>query len=279
MRGRRRVCSSGGPGCRRAAREQNCEEDADDDRSARPRREQRPTRRPPGGHGIRACSVRRTVECGTQVGDERNARRVALLRALGERPPEDVVQLDWEPCVAHRRYGLADMCGRLGRGGLAREGPCACEQLVRDDRECVAIARRRCPPAGGLLGREVARRAQHRSVNRQRGQPGRARNAEVGDVYVAGFVEEEVSRLHVAVDDAVRVRVVECACRLLEPPERVRSRRTCFLGQALLERRAGDVLHDDVRTLVGLADVVDRDDVRVARHARCGARFARKPSP
>src|SRR6476659_5895361 len=69
------------------------------------------------------------------------------------------------------------------------------------------------------------------------------------------------------------MRRVQRVRSLLEPLQRA-TRRHCSVAQLLLERAAAQVLHDDVWPLVMLADVVDRDDVRIPGEARSGERLA-----
>ena len=93
------------------------------------------------------------------------------------------------------------------------------------------------------------------------------------------LVEQQVPRLDVAMDDAVPVRGVERRRRLLEPVERLVRRRRPAVAQPVLERAAVEVLHDDERPARPLADVEDRDRVRLAGEARCRERLAREPLP
>jgi hypothetical protein len=76
--------------------------------------------------------------------------------------------------------------------------------------------------------------------------------------------------LHVAVDDPVPVCGIERRGRLLEPPERARRRLGPVSPQPVLERAAGEVLHDYERPPFTLADVEDRDRAGLAGEARRG---------
>src|SRR4029450_13904046 len=65
---------------------------------------------------------------------------------------------------------------------------------------------------------------------------------------------------------------------LLEPPQDVRRCLRSLVVHTQLERGSVHVLHDDVRPLTRLADVVDGDDAWIAGDARSGTRFTREPS-
>src|SRR5262249_33511375 len=79
--------------------------------------------------------------------------------------------------------------------------------------------------------------------------------------------------------NAVAMRSIESIRRLLEPGECLRRRLCAAVAQLLLERTTREVLHDDERTVALLADVVDRDDVRIAGETRDRKRFAREALP
>src|SRR4029077_5225760 len=70
--------------------------------------------------------------------------------------------------------------------------------------------------------------------------------------------------LDVAVDDPVVVCGVEGNRCLLEPGERAGGRLGSVAAQPVLERPAAEVLHDDERAPLPLADVEDRDRARLA---------------
>ena len=98
-------------------------------------------------------------------------------------------------------------------------------------------------------------------------------SAEVGDERVAAPVDQHVRRLHVAVHDALVVRVLERARELHEQVLDDWDRKRCVLADDLLEGRALDELHDEEQQLGVVADRVDDDDVRVVELRR-GARLA-----
>ena len=213
-----------------------------------------------------------------QRGDELGCAAESLRRILRQRLREHRVELGRQRRIqlAHRRHDARDVRHRLRGDAVALERAAAGQQLEGDDAERVEIARRRRPLALRLLGREIRRGAEHRARLRERAEPRGARDAEVGDVHLPVAVEQEVRRLHVAVDDALAVSRVESVRRLLEPLERLARRLRAFRADLLLERAAREVLHDDERALAVLADVVDRDDVRIAREPGHGERLARE---
>ena len=75
---------------------------------------------------------------------------------------------------------------------------------------------------------------------------------------------------------AARVRRVERRRGLREPRERPAGRLRALPREPVGERAAGEVLHDDVRAALVLADVEDRDRVRRAREPGGGERLARE---
>ena len=97
--------------------------------------------------------------------------------------------------------------------------------------------------------------------------PRGARNAEVGDVNVPFRVEQQICRLDVSVHDAFTMCDVERASGFLEPREDLFGRTGAFGAKDVVERSAAEVLHDDVGTSVVLADVEDRDGVRLTGEA------------
>ena len=96
--------------------------------------------------------------------------------------------------------------------------------------------------------------------------------AEVEDLRLAALGDEDVGGLDVAVDDALRVRGVEGVCNLDPEIERDFERERPVVD-AVLQRLAVEELHRDERLALGLADVVDRADVRVVER-RGRARLA-----
>jgi hypothetical protein len=84
--------------------------------------------------------------------------------------------------------------------------------------------------------------------------------------------DENVVRLDVPVDDPVAVREPQRLEELLRVRDRLRDRERSAGEDELLQAAALDDLHGDVVRPLGLASVVDRDDVRMGE-AGCGLRL------
>ena len=93
-----------------------------------------------------------------------------------------------------------------------------------------------------------------------------AREAEVGEEGVVAVADEHVVRLDVAVHEADGVRGVERVGDLAEQVERA-PRVERAVADQVDERRPVDQAHREVQAVVGLAGVVDRDDVRMVERA------------
>ena len=100
------------------------------------------------------------------------------------------------------------------------------------------------------------------------------RDAKVGDQRPAGArFEQNVVRLHVAVDDAASVRVGERPRHLAQHARGFGGRQGTAGTQPLAQRLAVDVAHDEEDEAIRLADAMNGDDVRV-RESRGHARLA-----
>ena len=166
---------------------------------------------------------------------------------------------------------------RVGRVGHKRRPPG--EQLVGHHGERVLIDTSVDRVAAYQFRRHVCRRADACSGLRQRFAGAtrssirlqQVRQTEVNDDRRAIFGQEDVARLHVAVNDAAAVREVERGGDGAEQPHHLVQR----LRQGKpLQRTAGDVAVDDERLLALFAEVEDRQDVGVfepRQHPRLAA--------
>src|SRR5205085_464755 len=132
-------------------------------------------------------------------------------------------------------------------------------------------------PGGGTIGlfrRDVARRPKTGErpgeITRSCLGPGQA---EIADQRFAAFVEKDVARLEIAMEDAFFVRVLNSVRHLeqqLDALARMLKERSASLQQAA---RRG-VLHRVIwKAVSGLADLIDRDNVRMVQTRGC-FRFA-----
>jgi hypothetical protein len=115
----------------------------------------------------------------------------------------------------------------------------------------------------GLLGRHVRRRSHEGAGIRERVLAGHARDAEVGDLRATLFVEDDVRRLQVAVDQATVVRVCEARRDVCGDALALRVVEWLPGSKPVFERAAGEVLEHHVRTALRAPVVVDPADVRV----------------
>jgi hypothetical protein len=137
--------------------------------------------------------------------------------------------------------------------------------------------------AAELLGRHVAQRASDLAAPRRRGAPGGRRlvveralgvggDAEVQHLDGVVGADHDVRGLEVAVDDPVGVGAGQRARHRGHDREHPRHRQA-LAARELRQGLAGDVLEHQIGRVVVLADLMDRDDVRVraaSGHARLG---------
>jgi hypothetical protein len=179
-------------------------------------------------------------------------------------PLEDAVGAGSEVARLDRRVEE----DRLEHGGhgAAIEGRLPGEPPVEDRPDAVDVtggallgdlARR-------LLGGHVAGRAEHLARPREPRAADLAGEAEVGEPRAPRALDEDVGRLHVAVDDPVRVGVVERERDLSGDPRELARRERPALQDGL-EALAFDEVHDEERPPAVLASVADRDDPFVAQ--------------
>ena len=239
----------------------------------------------------RAAGLHEVLAELAQVAGEVERRGVALGRVLGE-----AAALDQPPHGrGHVRVEAGDRLGRVlddrGEGLGARLPPerrSSGRELVQDRAERELVATVVDGATAGLLRRHVAHGAEHdagRGLRGGRVGPGRrgrvepllslARRvraqlgeAEVEQLHEAVVRHHHVLGLEVAVDDAGGVRLREPVRHLRADLEDAPHGQRAAVEHHLAQRVALHQLHHDVRHSRGLADVVDRDDVRVVERGR-----------
>ena len=221
-------------------------------------------------------------------GRERLAHRASRGRPLLGRLGEHLQDQSLERA---RHLGVVPG-GRDGRGVqvlrddrhrvVAQEGRPAGHHLVEHRAERVEVAARLGRPAESLLGRHVRDRPHHHALDGETRAVARHGQPEVAELGGAVGGEPHVARLHVAMDDAAVVRVLEGAAHLVGDAERLLDGQTVAVGglEEVVDRAAGHVLAHDVGLAGLLADVEDRHDVRVVAqlsHRPCLAPDAGEP--
>ncbi len=214
--------------------------------------------------GRRARLPRRRVErCLVERRRELVRRLKALVRALGQRLAHHGIHRPGHLHVEPRRRQRV-LLQHLVHGGRGRaaEGALARQELVEDDAGREQVGATVDGESHDLLGRHVARRAEHRAHLRHVRRFD-VRDAEIGDLDAAVLEQDDVGRLDVAVNDAEPVRVAE---RVEDPghhPHDVGGREPLVGFEVALELATADEFHRDVPDALVLADFVDRDDVGV----------------
>ena len=196
---------------------------------------------------------------------------LVLLQRLGDDRLDIAPQRPLDRAQA-RRLGVGDRAGGIGQRSLAQlVRQLAGEGLVADDPQRVDVASRvdLVGRARGLLRAHVLqcadqladRRLQRTAHEVAIGGPG---HAEVEDPWLAVRVDQDVSGLEVAMDDALRVGVMDAVTHLgqqLQPP----LDRQLVLADIVGERAAFHQLHHQERLGAGpevrRPGVVDAGDV------------------
>ena len=162
------------------------------------------------------------------------------------------------------------MLERDGDEVVAWERHVAGQELEQDAAERIDVALGPDALAARLLGRDVVRRSHHCArLGDAALDVERPRDPEVGHLRAAVAVQEDVLRLHVAVDDAALVREREPARDRQPEVDDLVDRERAALRDHLLQVVAVDVLEDDELSVTFLAAVDDRDDVRVRHLSDC----------
>ena len=168
--------------------------------------------------------------------------------------------------------------------GVPREGHLAGDAAEQHAAQGVDVGASVHLVVADLLGRHVVDRPDELT---RAGQSGSGvhplGDAEVGEVRMIGRCaaiagQQDVAGLDVAMDQALGVRGVQRRGRLRDDRDRTRRIQPGVGPQEALQVRSLDVPHRDVQHAVGLARVVDGDDVGMVETGG-DARFADEPLP
>ena len=178
--------------------------------------------------------------------------------------------------VRIERAGRLRIVGEMlldeGRRVVRLEGKLAGHHLIEHAAHRIDVGAAVDLLASGLLGRDVVERAEDGVRRRDGVEVFDEGDAEVGDLDVAllvavlvpaflGIGDEHVARLHVAVHDAVLMRVIEGFGGGDEDLQRGLQGEAAEPFEQQVEALAFDVLEDQVVDLFLLIDVVDAADV------------------
>ena len=219
-----------------------------------------------------------------EVVEQRGRRRISVRALLLQRPADDIGHGLRHACQ-RRRIARQDGDDHV-RGGAASERRRARQQLVQHRAKAEEVGLLVNLQPARLLGRHVLRRADEHAAgglpgrrSRRRdirvGGPREARNAEVEQLDEPVLPDHHVVGLEVAMDDAGAVSLGQ---RRRHLDADVDHRRDVELGASggVAERPAVHELAGDEVRARRVADVVDRDDVRVVQRRR-GPGFADEP--
>ena len=202
----------------------------------------------------------------------------ALGRVLGETAMDRIAQFrreSWDGRGDERRR-LRDVLREQGANGGRLERQPAGEGVVGDDAQRVDVAAVIGDLAARLLGAHVVRGAEDLAGAGDGGILRDASDAEVHHERAArGALDHDVVGLHVAVDDALRMRVGESPADVAQDLSELRRRHRPASSDAVAERLAVDERHDEEHDVVDVVHGKDRNDVRV-RQFGGGARFVQE---
>ena len=167
--------------------------------------------------------------------------------------------------LPHRRDVVADVGQGNGQRGVALERHRTGEQLVEQHAGGVHVRGRGRGLARGLLGGEVLGGAEHHPRAGERGVSGPVGDAEVGDLDLPVWADQDVARLDVAVHDAGRVRDRQRFADLADDVHRGLGVQPPLFAQHLPQVPALDELHHDEVQIAVLTGVEDLRDVRVTQ--------------
>jgi len=195
--------------------------------------------------------------------DQLAAGLVALVRVLCQRLGHDLLET--------RRGGRLVLQVSEENGGVrsSSEGRLTREALVEETTQRVEVRSAVHLLASDLLRGDVVDRAQRLGSSQRRPRLAQASSqAEVGQVHMLALVQQDVRGLDVSVHKAARVSRIECVCDLGDKQKSPARLHGTLVAQETLQIPTLDQAHDDEELALGLANVVDGDDVGVLERSR-----------
>ena len=207
-----------------------------------------------------------------EIFGQRESGRITALRIFLETLQTNRGKIDIDfriPKPGTSRLGFQNQSnGFVGRPSSERR--LTGEHLIKNCAERVNIG---CcgqlfGPTRGLLGRHVARCPENIERIRDRAFLfDQTRQSEVGQMWFAILIEQNISRLDVAMQNAALVRELDRSRDFHEQFHRA-SDRYRLAPQNFIELSALDEFHTEVTRAVALADFVNRNNLRVLQTRR-----------
>lgn len=146
----------------------------------------------------------------------------------------------------------------------AREGHNAGDDFVSDNRQRVEIAASINALRRRLLRRNIFWRSHENAGTGQTLTVRRLRDAEVGQQNAPFDIDQDIMRLDVAVNGALRMGVVECISDWRNDADRHCQTERAAFADNRVQRSSANIFHGDVSQTVRFANVVHGDDIRMA---------------
>ena len=216
-----------------------------------------------------------------EVLDRCAGARVAFGRIDREHGLDDAIDVGGQSLNAaatQRHRGLKRAAAAVRHAGIVVPRQRTAQHLEQDDPQAVDVGEMcDCGRRRGMFGGKIAGRAHKFIHGRQADLAGLAGDPKVGQQHAIGaLLEQNVAWRHVAVDDAVRVRIVERRASAAEHVQGQLQRQRSMPLEQFAKRAACHILHDGVVIGVLIAMVVDLDDMLMAQAAG-DLRLAREP--
>ncbi len=180
--------------------------------------------------------------------------------------------------MSHGARWFRHMLHQQGRQVGRLEGELATHREIADRPERVQVAPAVNGLTHGLLGaHELCGPHDPARIRIQRRRRAHVRDAEIRDQRSAGsFLQQDVVRLHVPVDDPASVCVRQRPGYLTEHARRLVGNQWSLGSKPFAQRDTGHVAHHEEDETRRLSNTMDGDDVRMGQ-SRSGARLTEEP--